>query len=167
MKTPQETNPMVYDRHATSNPSTQSSWLILFDFTGDEVVHPAQKQSGRPFNFLNLGTPCNFPEFYFGLFSAVRTTFLSFDCRPKFCIFNLKMLTLRTSTVNLWHLGVDLSIFRCQKHFRGGHIPLLKINLFLGGLFWAPPIVHTPFTGVARWKLKGLSGSFVHRMMYG
>jgi hypothetical protein len=37
----------------------------------------------RPFNFLNLGTPCIFPEVYFGLYSAVWTTFLPFDCRPK------------------------------------------------------------------------------------
>jgi hypothetical protein len=37
----------------------------------------------RPFNCLNFGTPCNFPEVYFGLFSAVQMTFLPFDCRPK------------------------------------------------------------------------------------
>jgi hypothetical protein len=37
----------------------------------------------RPFNFLDLGTPCNFPEGYFGFFSAVQTTYLPFNCRPK------------------------------------------------------------------------------------
>jgi hypothetical protein len=40
---------------------------------------------------------------------------------------------------------------------RGGHIHVpFKKNHF--PLFWAP-IVHTPFTGVACWKLKGLLGS--------
>jgi hypothetical protein len=38
----------------------------------------------RPFNFLNLGTPCHFPEVYFGLFSAVRTGFFAiWYYRPK------------------------------------------------------------------------------------
>jgi hypothetical protein len=29
----------------------------------------------------------------------------------------------------LWHLGADLSVFRCKKRFRGGHLPLKK-NIF-------------------------------------
>jgi hypothetical protein len=94
---------------------------------------------------------------------VVRTTFLPFDCRlaqiRSFCILNLKMVTFRTSSVNLWHLGVDLSFLRCKKRFRGGHIPLKK-------LLWAPPIVHTLFTSVACWKLKGLSASVLPLIVY-
>jgi hypothetical protein len=52
------------------------------------LVHVVTKHTSfstftRPFNFLNLGRPCNFPEVYFGLFSAVPITFLPLDCRPK------------------------------------------------------------------------------------
>jgi hypothetical protein len=64
---------------------------------------------------------------------------LDHGCPGSFCILNLKILTFtfRTSSVNLWHLGVYLSesILRCQKHFRGGHIPQ-SFGFFC--LFWAP-----------------------------
>jgi hypothetical protein len=42
------------------------------------------------------------------------------------------MLTFRTSSVNLWHLGVDLSDLRCKKRFRGGHIYTFFLLLILG-----------------------------------
>jgi hypothetical protein len=74
-----------------------------------------------------LGTPCNFPGVYFGHFSVVRTSFFAIWLWAEissFCILNLKRLT---SSVNLWHLGVDLSILRCKKmlqiffHVLGAH----------------------------------------------
>jgi hypothetical protein len=64
-----------------------------------------------------------------------------------------------TSSVNLWHLGVDLIILRCKKRFRGGspYTPK-KLLLLILGTSNTNAIVHTctPFTGIAYWKLKGL-----------
>jgi hypothetical protein len=71
--------------HITEKHRLYTNLLLL------HVLTPIQPSLGnidilmgkcRPFNFLNLGTPCNFPEVYF-VFYVMRITFLPFDCRPK------------------------------------------------------------------------------------
>jgi hypothetical protein len=53
--------------------------------------------------------------------------------------FEPENVNFRTSSVNSWYLGVDLSVLRCKKR---------------GGLSYSPNFFF--FTGVACWKLKGL-----------
>jgi hypothetical protein len=45
----------------------QRQWLLQNHCTWQQFFYRDMSVC-RPFNFLNLGTPCNFPEVYFGLF---------------------------------------------------------------------------------------------------
>jgi hypothetical protein len=59
--------------------------------------------------------------------------------------------------------GSGFERLEVQKRFRGVIIPQRKLFFCL---FWAPPIVHTPFTGVACWKLKGLRKGTTVKLAY-
>jgi hypothetical protein len=56
------------------------------------------------------------------------------------------MLTFRTSSANLWHLGVDLSVLRCKKCFRGEGAPYGSYTVYRRILLEIEkPVLHNPF----------------------
>jgi hypothetical protein len=96
-----------------------------------------------------------------GFFSAVRTTFLPFDCKPKsghfaFWTWKYLLLGLQVSIYGIWEWM--WAFWGAKKRFRGGDIlvplNLKKFKIVFFCLFWAPPIVHTPFTGVALMEIE-------------
>jgi hypothetical protein len=70
--------------------------------------------------------------------------------RSPILLFPQENRTFRTSSINLCHLGAELSILRCRKRLQGVNYPwnLLLIWGHFLVLIWGHPVFRTPYNGV-------------------
>jgi hypothetical protein len=97
----------AHKNYTVSSPGFKPTTLWL------RVQHPNHSAT-RPFDYMDIATPCIFYAHFGHIFFAFQHNFV-----PENHNFMI-------SGINLGHLGVDLSNVRCKKCFRGSFTPFAR-----------------------------------------